>query len=51
MAWKRIKHPSEVVEVGQEVTVKVLNDRERNRVSLGLKQWRRSMVSDHEPLP
>jgi small subunit ribosomal protein S1 len=39
MAWKRIKHPSEVVEVGQDVTVKVLKfDRERNRVSLGLKQ-------------
>ena len=39
MAWKRIKHPSEVVEVGQEVTVKVLKfDSERNRVSLGLKQ-------------
>jgi small subunit ribosomal protein S1 len=39
MAWKRIKHPSEIVEVGQEVTVKVLKfDRERNRVSLGLKQ-------------
>lgn len=39
MAWKRIRHPSEVVEVGQEVTVKVLKfDRERNRVSLGLKQ-------------
>ena len=39
MAWKRIKHPSEVVEVGQEVRVKVLKfDRERSRVSLGLKQ-------------
>ncbi|MEY2864574.1 MAG: hypothetical protein RLY58_2281 [Pseudomonadota bacterium] len=39
MAWKRIKHPSEVVEVGQDVTVKVLKfDRDRNRVSLGLKQ-------------
>ena len=39
MAWKRIKHPSEVVEVGQEIDVKVLKfDRERNRVSLGLKQ-------------
>ena len=39
MAWKRIKHPSEVVEVGQEVTVKVLKfDKDRNRVSLGLKQ-------------
>jgi small subunit ribosomal protein S1 len=39
MAWKRIKHPSEIVEVGQELDVKVLKfDRERNRVSLGLKQ-------------
>jgi small subunit ribosomal protein S1 len=39
MAWKRVKHPSEVVEVGQEIDVKVLKfDRERNRVSLGLKQ-------------
>ncbi|HBO12513.1 MAG TPA: 30S ribosomal protein S1 [Halieaceae bacterium] len=39
MAWKRIKHPSEIVEVGQELEVKVLKfDRERNRVSLGLKQ-------------
>ncbi len=39
MAWKRVKHPSEVVEVGQEIEVKVLKfDRERNRVSLGLKQ-------------
>ena len=39
MAWKRIKHPSEIVAVGDEITVKVLKfDRERNRVSLGLKQ-------------
>ena len=39
MSWKRIKHPSEVVGVGDEVNVKVLKfDRERNRVSLGLKQ-------------
>ncbi len=39
MAWRRIKHPSEAVEVGQDLTVKVLKfDRERNRVSLGLKQ-------------
>jgi small subunit ribosomal protein S1 len=39
MAWKRVKHPSEVVAVGQELQVKVLKfDRERNRVSLGLKQ-------------
>ncbi|MBV1880744.1 MAG: 30S ribosomal protein S1 [Pseudomonadales bacterium] len=39
MAWKRIKHPSEIVNVGDEISVKVLKfDRERNRVSLGLKQ-------------
>ncbi|MCU7846282.1 MAG: 30S ribosomal protein S1 [Candidatus Thiodiazotropha sp. (ex Monitilora ramsayi)] len=39
MAWKRVKHPSEVVEIGDEINVKVLKfDRERNRVSLGLKQ-------------
>lgn len=39
MAWKRVKHPSEVVEVGQEILVKVLKfDRDRSRVSLGLKQ-------------
>jgi small subunit ribosomal protein S1 len=39
MAWKRVKHPSEVVEIGDEIRVKILKfDRERNRVSLGLKQ-------------
>src|SRR5690554_3222052 len=39
MSWKRIKHPSEIVTVGQDIEVKVLKfDRERNRVSLGLKQ-------------
>ena len=39
MSWKRIKHPSEIVAVGDEIDVKVLKfDRERNRVSLGLKQ-------------
>ncbi len=39
MAWKRVRHPSEVVEVGQEMDVRVLKyDKERNRVSLGLKQ-------------
>nr|MBV6629942.1 30S ribosomal protein S1 [Oceanococcus sp. HetDA_MAG_MS8] len=39
MAWKRVKDPAEVVEVGQELDVKVLKfDRERMRVSLGLKQ-------------
>jgi small subunit ribosomal protein S1 len=39
MAWKRVHHPSEVVNVGEELEVRVLRfDRERNRVSLGLKQ-------------
>ncbi|RMG35684.1 MAG: 30S ribosomal protein S1 [Gammaproteobacteria bacterium] len=39
MAWKRVKHPSEVVEIGDEIEVKVLKfDREKMRVSLGLKQ-------------
>ncbi|MFZ0791341.1 MAG: 30S ribosomal protein S1 [Chromatiaceae bacterium] len=39
MAWRRVKHPSEVVEIGDEVMVKVLKfDRDRQRVSLGLKQ-------------
>ena len=39
MAWKRVRHPSEVVQVGDELEVRVLRfDRERNRVSLGLKQ-------------
>lgn len=39
MAWKRVKHPSEIVHVGDEIIVKVLKfDRERTRVSLGLKQ-------------
>jgi small subunit ribosomal protein S1 len=39
MAWKRVKHPSEVVTVAQEIEVRILKfDRERSRVSLGLKQ-------------
>ncbi|MCR3756106.1 MAG: 30S ribosomal subunit protein S1 [Sodalis sp. Psp] len=39
MAWRRVKHPSEIVNVSDEITVKVLKfDRERTRVSLGLKQ-------------
>ncbi len=39
MAWKRVKHPSEIVSIGDEIDVKVLKfDRERSRVSLGLKQ-------------
>ena len=44
MSWKRIKHPSEMINVGDEIDVKVLKfDRERNRVSLGMKQ----MGEDH----
>jgi len=39
MAWKRVKHPSEVVKVGDEIDVRILKfDRDRSRVSLGLKQ-------------
>src|SRR6476646_6793708 len=39
LAWRRVKHPSEVISVGDEVTAKVLKfDQEKNRVSLGLKQ-------------
>jgi small subunit ribosomal protein S1 len=39
MAWKRVKHPSEIVSIGDEIDVKVLKfDRDRSRVSLGLKQ-------------
>jgi len=39
MSWKRVKHPSEVVAVGDEIQVKILKfDRDRNRVSLGMKQ-------------
>ncbi|MBZ4193267.1 MAG: 30S ribosomal protein S1 [Candidatus Contendobacter sp.] len=39
MAWRRVKHPSEVVAVGDNIRIKVLKfDRDRNRVSLGLKQ-------------
>ena len=39
MAWRRVRHPSEVLQVGQEITAKVLKfDQEKNRVSLGIKQ-------------
>jgi small subunit ribosomal protein S1 len=39
MAWKRVRHPSECVEIGQEIKVKVMKyDKEKNRVSLGMKQ-------------
>ena len=39
LAWRRVRHPSEVVQVGQEITAKVLKfDQEKSRVSLGLKQ-------------
>ncbi|MGC9457224.1 MAG: 30S ribosomal protein S1 [Halothiobacillaceae bacterium] len=47
MAWKRVKHPSEMVNIGDEINVKVLKfDRERNRVSLGLKQLGEDPWSD-----
>jgi len=39
MAWKRVKHPSEIVSVGDEINVKVLKfDKDKSRVSLGMKQ-------------
>ncbi|CAD83446.1 30S ribosomal protein S1 [Candidatus Blochmanniella floridana] len=39
IAWKRVKHPSDIISIGDEISVKVLKfDRERTRVSLGLKQ-------------
>ncbi len=39
MAWRRVRHPSECVEIGQEIKVKVMKyDKEKNRVSLGMKQ-------------
>jgi len=39
MAWRRVRHPSECVEIGQEIKVKVLKyDKDKNRVSLGIKQ-------------
>ena len=39
MSWKRVKNPSDIVEIGSEIEVKVLKlDTEKNRVSLGLKQ-------------
>ena len=47
IAWRRIKHPSEVLTVGQEIRVKVLSfDRKRNRVSLGMKQLESDPWSD-----
>ncbi len=39
MAWRRVRHPSECVEIGQEIKVKVMKyDKDKNRVSLGMKQ-------------
>src|SRR5438105_2095463 len=54
IAWKHVKHPSEVLEIGADVRVKVLDiDRERQRISLGLKQtqsdpWQQVLESYHE---
>ncbi len=53
MAWRRIRHPSECVEIGQEIEVKVLKfDKEKTRVSLGMKQmgedpWK--MIAERYP--
>ncbi len=47
MAWRRVNHPSEIVQVGDEIEVKVLKfDKERNRVSLGLKQMEEDPWAD-----
>lgn len=47
MAWRRVNHPSEIVQVGDEIEVKVLKfDKERNRVSLGLKQMEEDPWTD-----
>ena len=47
MAWKRVRHPSEVVTVGEEVTVRVLSfDSDKSRVSLGMKQLGEDPWSD-----
>ncbi len=47
MAWRRVNHPSEVIQVGDEIEVKVLKfDREKNRVSLGMKQLQEDPWTD-----
>jgi len=54
LSWSHVNHPSEVLEIGQEVSVKVLDiDRDRQRISLGLKQtqsdpWQQVLDSYHE---
>jgi small subunit ribosomal protein S1 len=54
LSWSHVNHPSEVLEIGQDVKVKVLDiDRERQRISLGLKQtqsdpWQQVLESYHE---
>jgi len=48
MAWKRVKHPSEVVKVGEEIDVRILKfDRERQRVSLASSSWARDPWQKH----
>ena len=47
MSWKRVKHPSDLVKIGDEISVKVLSfDKEKNRVSLGLKQMQEDPWED-----
>jgi small subunit ribosomal protein S1 len=54
LSWSHVNHPSEVLEIGQDVKVKVLDiDRERQRISLGLKQtqsdpWQQVLETHHE---
>lgn len=49
MSWKRIKHPSDLVKIGEEINVKILSyDREKSRVSLGLKQLQEDPWEDLE---
>jgi small subunit ribosomal protein S1 len=46
LSWSHVNHPSEVLDIGQTVKVKVLDiDRERQRISLGLKQTRRPVAA------
>jgi len=50
--WRRVKHPSEVLNVGDEVTAKILKfDQEKNRVSLGMKQLAKTRGGPVAPLP
>ena len=52
MSWKRIKHPSELIQIGDEIEVKVLSyDKEKKRVSLGLKQLAEDPWKTYKTIP